>query len=131
MHNGCYLGNVLGSVPVCEKAAWILLWCLSCTPELSHCNNKPSLTSETQSEARLKSAQNCCSNANNLLIKIKALHFHAVNNFSINMWVQVVKTFPCIHAYIPQHHQGHLFVCVCVLLKSFIFHPSAVNSKRN
>lgn len=42
---GWYLGSALGWAPVCGRAAWILLWCLSCTPALSHCNeNKHTFT---------------------------------------------------------------------------------------
>lgn len=32
-----YLGSVSGWAPVCGRAAWILSWCLSCTPAPSRC----------------------------------------------------------------------------------------------
>lgn len=50
---GWYLGSVLGWAPVCGRAAWILSWCLSCRPALSHCNENKYILWDPELQKRL------------------------------------------------------------------------------
>lgn len=126
---GWYLGSVLGWVPVCGKAAWILSWCLSCTPALSRCNeNKHTLTAITcclweyevcsnthnqkqllESHQKAASVYVTCSNHSDL--------HYSLNYSHVYMSVQVTAhSYEHMHVlYIPlyQQHNGSFICCVC------------------